>query len=69
VRSAVHALGPAWTQLRSRVVAAGGAHEAAAYTQHVHALSRLDPKRSALVAAEAVHGQDLVDRIESVFTR
>ncbi len=69
VKSAVRLLGPAWTQLRSRVVAAGGAHEAAAYTQHVHALSRLDPKRSALVAAEAVHGQDLVDRIESVFTR
>jgi hypothetical protein len=69
VAAAVHALGPVWTRLRARVVAAGGSEEAAAYTQHVHALSRLDPKRSAVVAAEAVHGQDLVDRIESVFTR
>ena len=67
VTAAVKALAHAWAGVRPRVVAAGGASQAAAYSQHVAAMSRLGPRSAARVQAEAVHGLELVDTLERVF--
>jgi hypothetical protein len=67
VAAAVTELARTWSRVRPKVAAAGGAAEAAAYTAHVAALQRLSPTAAAKVQAEAVHGLDLVDRLEQVF--
>ncbi len=67
VAAAVKELAETWARVRPKVLAAGGAAEAAAYAAHVAAMERLDPAAAAKVQAEAVHGLDLVDRLEQVF--
>jgi hypothetical protein len=67
VASAVKQLGPTWAKVRPKVVAAGGAKEAAAYQRHVTAMRRLDPAAATKVRAEAERGLALVDELESVF--
>ena len=69
VASAVAQLRRTWPPVRRKVVAAGGAHEAAAYDRHVAALSRLDPAAGTRVQAEASRGLELVDDLEHVFSR
>ena len=69
VAAAVKRLAPVWARLRQKVVAAGGAQEAAAFTAHVAAMKRLDPAAARAVQAEAAHGLELVDRLEQVFLR
>jgi hypothetical protein len=69
VAAAIEELGPAWARVRPRVVAAGGASEAAAFQKHVVALERLDPDARTKVQAEAVRGLALVDELEQVFLR
>jgi hypothetical protein len=69
VAEAVRALGPTWTRLKPKVIAAGGAREASAYQKHVVALQRLASGPPLKVQAEAVHGLALVDEIEQVFVR
>jgi hypothetical protein len=67
VAAAVKELGWTWAHVRPKIVAAGGASEAAAYTRHVAAMKRLDPGAGARVQSEARHGLELVDRLEQVF--
>ena len=67
VAEAVKELGQTWAQLRRRVVAAGGRREAAAYTDHVASMERLDPAAGAPIQSEARRGLELVDRLEQVF--
>jgi hypothetical protein len=67
VAAAVKELGWTWAHVRPKVVAAGGASEAAAYARHVAAMKRLDPAAGAHVQSEARHGLELVDRLEQVF--
>jgi hypothetical protein len=67
VASAVKQLGPTWAKVRPRVVAAGGAREAAAFQKHVTAMQRLDPRAARKVQAEAVRGLALVDELEGAF--
>jgi hypothetical protein len=69
VTAAVRRLASTWRPLRRRVIAAGGAKPAAAYTTHVAAMTRLLKRTLKEVRAEAVHGLVLVDRLEAVFTR
>jgi hypothetical protein len=69
VALAVKQLGPTWARLRPKVIVAGGAKQAVAYDKHVAAMKRLVPAAGKKVQAEAVHGLDLVDQLESVFTR
>jgi hypothetical protein len=68
VASAVRALRPAWKRVRAKVVAAGGADEAAAFGRHVAAMNRLDHGSRVELRAEAVRGLELVDELEHVFT-
>jgi hypothetical protein len=67
VAAAVKELGRTWALVRPKVVAAGGAGEAAAYARHVAAMKRLDPASGSRVRAEATRGLELVDRLEGVF--
>ena len=67
VSAAVRKLGPTWTRLRAKVIAAGGARQARAYSEHVAAMKRLAPSAQKKVQAEAVHGLELVDELERVF--
>jgi hypothetical protein len=69
VAGAVKQLASTWTQLRHKVVAAGGGKEAAAYDKHVSAMRRLVSGPLKNVRDEAVHGLALVDHLEAVFTR
>jgi hypothetical protein len=67
VASAVQELSRTWAHVRPKVVAAGGAGEAAAYGRHVAAMKRLDPAAGPGIRAEATRGLELVDRLEGVF--
>ena len=69
VSMAVATLVRTWARLRPKVITAGGAKEAAAYDKHVAAMKRLLGRASKTVQAEAVHGLNLVDRLEQVFLR
>ena len=69
VALAVKQLPPTWTRVRPKVVAAGGASEAAAFSRHVAAMRRVSPGSAARVQAEAARGLELVDRLEEVFLR
>jgi hypothetical protein len=66
---AVRRLRPTWAGVRLKVIAAGGATEAAAYQRHVTAMNRLEPTAARQVQAEAVRGLELVDDLERVFVR
>lgn len=68
VASAVQGIEHTWASVRPKVITAGGASEAAAYDAHVATLKRLDPSEGQRVRAEAVHGLELVDALERVFT-
>jgi hypothetical protein len=67
VAAAITQLGPTWAQLRPKVIAAGGAKEAAAYQKHTAAMHRFRPDAGKRLQAEAVRGLELVDQIEQVF--
>jgi len=67
VAVAVKELGRTWAHVRPKVVAAGGAGEAAAYGRHVAAMRHLDPAAGRRIRAEATRGLELVDRLEGVF--
>jgi hypothetical protein len=67
VTAVVKELARTWARVRPKVIAAGGASQAEAYGRHVAAMARLDPRSSAKVQAEAVHGLALVDELEQVF--
>jgi hypothetical protein len=69
VALAVEQLAGTWTRVRPKVVAAGGAAEAAAFQQHVVTIGRLEPTSGKQVRAEAARGLELVDRLEDVFVR
>lgn len=69
VGPAVAVLRRTWSLVRPRVVAAGGATEAAAYDRHIAAMSRLDPRAGKRLQAEASRGLELVDDLERVFSR
>jgi hypothetical protein len=69
VSVAVRQLASTWTPLRPKVIAAGGEREAEGYDRHVAAMKRLVRRGRKSVQAEAVHGLDLVDRLEQVFVR
>ena len=69
VTNAVKRLEPTWAPLRRKVIASGGAKEAAAFDKHVAAMKRLVPGPLSGVRAEALHGLALVDQLEGVFTR
>jgi len=66
---AVAQLGPAWARVRPRALRAGGAREAAAYTKHVAAMTRLVHGALKRLQAEAVRGLELVDELERLFVR
>ena len=68
VTAAVSGLERTWPHLRSKVTAAGGTDEAAAYDRHVAAMTRLRPGDRRAVQVEAVRGLELVDELERVFT-
>ena len=68
VSSAVAELGRTWPLVRGKVIAAGGASEAAAYDRHVAAMRRLDPRAGKKLQAEASRGLELVDDLEQVFS-
>jgi hypothetical protein len=68
VASAVAGLERTWPRVRPKVVAAGGATEAAAYDRHIRLMKHLEPGASRSVQAEAVRGLELVDDLERVFT-
>jgi len=69
VASAVKGIEQTWAGVRPKVIAAGGVSEAAAYQTHVATMKRLEPTEGQKVRAEAVHGLELVDALEQVFTR
>ena len=69
VTNAVKRLEPTWAPLRRKVIASGGAKEAAAFDKHVAAMKRLVAGPLSGVRAEALHGLVLVDQLEGVFTR
>jgi hypothetical protein len=62
----VAALARTWAGVRPRVLAKGGASEAAAYDRHVAAMRRLAPAGGGRVQREAVNGLNLVDELEGV---
>jgi hypothetical protein len=66
---AVKQLRPSWAAVRAKIVAAGGAKEAAAFERHVAAMTRLAPRAGKLLEAEAEHGLALVDELEQDFAR
>lgn len=61
----VRKLAATWLELRPQLVAAGGTSVARAYDAHVAALER--GGTTTAVQKQAVHGLDLVDRMEGVF--
>jgi hypothetical protein len=67
VADAVDGLWRTWARVRSTVIAAGGASEAAAFEAHVATMKRLEPGMGRQVRAEAAHGLELVDALEHVF--
>jgi hypothetical protein len=67
VESAIDGLRRAWPRVRPKVIAAGGAAEAAAFDRHVAAMARLRAGDRRAVEAEAVRGLELVDDLERVF--
>jgi hypothetical protein len=67
VADAVAGLASTWARLRQKVIAAGGATPAAAYSRHVAAMKRLLHGRLKNVGNEAVRGLALVDELETVF--
>jgi hypothetical protein len=69
VAIAVKQLGPTWSSLRPKVIAAGGVKVARAYQLHVAAMNRLAPEAGLKLQAEALHGLALVDTLERVFLR
>jgi hypothetical protein len=62
-------LAATWTPLRRSVVGHGGATVATAYTRHVAAMRRLAKAPGSAFRREAVNGLNLVDELESVFSR
>jgi hypothetical protein len=68
VASAVKGIEQTWAGVRPKVIAAGGASEAAAYETHVATMKRLEPSDGRMVQAEARRGLELVDALERVFT-
>jgi hypothetical protein len=70
VRRAVNELSSTWTELRRRVIDAGGRKTSAEFSRHVGAMRRLaggsDQRK---LQKEAVHGLALVDQLEQVFTK
>jgi antitoxin (DNA-binding transcriptional repressor) of toxin-antitoxin stability system len=67
VAVAVEQLGRTWAQVRTKVVAAGGAKEARDYQAHVARMERISPTAGRELQAEARRGLELVDQLESVF--
>ena len=65
LRQTVRQLDATWQQVRPQLVKAGGASVARAYDGHVAALER--GGTATAVQKQAVHGLDLVDRMEGVF--
>jgi hypothetical protein len=65
VRGAVRKLQATWRQLRPQLVKRGGTKEAKAYDRHVSALKR--GGRATAIQKQAVHGLDVVDKMEGVF--
>jgi histidine kinase/DNA gyrase B/HSP90-like ATPase len=69
VALAVKGLAITWAPLRSKVIAAGGARQVAAYDRHVAAMKRVPSSAGRAVQLEAARGLELVDQLENVFTR
>jgi hypothetical protein len=69
VASAAKGIEQTWARVRPKVIAAGGVSVAARYDTHVAAMKRLEPTEGQRVQAEAVHGLELVDALEQVFTQ
>jgi hypothetical protein len=62
-------LAATWTPLRPAVVGHGGQTVAAAYGRHVAAMRRLAPAPGGAFRSEAVNGLNIVDELETVFSR
>ena len=65
VRRAVLNLEATWDQIRRRLIRRGGAKVARAYDRHVRKLER--GATAAAIQRQAVHGLDLIDKMEGVF--
>lgn len=65
LRATVRRLDSTWQQLRPQLVKAGGTKVAAQYDRHVIALKR--GGTATAIQKQAVHGLDLVDKMEGVF--
>ena len=62
-------LAATWAPLRPSVVGHGGGTVAAAYGRHVTAMQRLATDPGSAFRREAVHGLNIVDELEAVFSR
>jgi hypothetical protein len=69
VEFAVRQLRLSWATVKAKIVAAGGAKEAAAFERHVAAMGRLAARAGKLLQVEAERGLALVDELEQVFAR
>jgi hypothetical protein len=69
VQPVVARLAATWKPLRSAVVQHGGRTVAAAYARHVAAMGRLARKPGGAFRSEAVNGLNIVDELETVFSR
>jgi hypothetical protein len=62
-------LAATWAPLRKSVIGHGGGTVAAAYARHVAAMRRLAHAPGSAFRREAVNGLNLVDELETVFSR
>jgi hypothetical protein len=69
VQPVVARLAATWQPLRPAVVQHGGQAVAAAYARHVAAMGRLAKTSGATFRSEAVNGLNIVDELETVFSR
>ena len=69
VAPVVAQLAATWTPLRPAVVGHGGQTVAAAYGRHVAAMRRLGQAPGGAFRSEAVNGLNIVDELETVFSR
>jgi hypothetical protein len=69
VQPVVARLAATWKPLRPAVVQHGGGTVAAAYARHVAAMGRLAQKSGGAFRSEAVNGLNIVDELETVFSR
>jgi hypothetical protein len=62
-------LAATWKPLRRSVIGHGGQTVATAYARHVTAMTRLAQSPGSAFRSEAVNGLNIVDELESVFSR